>query len=145
MAGLEALAGKTVYLDANIIIYLLEGFKSHEAALARLLKAIEDGEIRCVTSEMTVAEVLVRPFKDGASEQIKTYLDALNDPKLVTLMPVSMQTFVDAAFTRAETGMKLPDAIHVAAASQADCNIFLTNDKKIKTPKSLRLMTLRDL
>ena len=79
MAGLEALAGKTVCLDANIIIYLLEGFKSCDAALSRLLKAIEDRDIACVTSKMTAAVVLVRPFKTGASEQIKTYHGAFPD------------------------------------------------------------------
>ena len=145
MAGLKSLTGKQVYLDTNIIIYLLEGFEPHTTILSQLLQAIEQGQITCITSELTVAEVLVRPFKREAADHIKTYTDALNDPRLVTLKPVTYQTFVDAAFTRAETGMKLPDAIHVAAALQANCDIFLTNDKKIKTPKSLCLMTLDEL
>ena len=145
MAGIEELKGKSVYLDANIIIYLLEGFKPYEGTLTRLLKAIAGRQLSCVTSELTVAEVLVRPFKEDATDQIKTYMDALNDPELVTLKPVTLQTFVDAAFTRAETGMKLPDAIHVASAMEAECDIFLTNDKKIRTPKSLRLISLEEL
>lgn len=145
MARLKTLTGKQVYLDTNIIIYLLEGFEPHAAILSQLLQMIEEGQITCITSELTVAEVLVRPFKQDATEHIKTYTDALNDPRLVKLKPVTYQTFVDAAFTRAETGMKLPDAIHVAAALQTKCDIFLTNDKKIKTPKSLRLMTLDEL
>ena len=145
MAGLEALAGKSIYLDANIIIYLLEGFEPHKHALSRLLKTIEDGQVSCVTSELSMAEVLVRPFKEGKSNEIKTYIDALNDPRLVALTPVTLKTFVDAAFTRAETGLKLPDAIHVASALQTKCDAFLTNDKKIKTPNSLPIITLDDL
>ena len=145
MAGLSALAGKKIYLDANIIIYLMEGFEPFTPILSSLLKAIEAGQITCVTSEMTVAEVLVRPFKQDAVELVKVYTDALNDKRLLTLQPVAYQTLMDAAFVRAETGMKLPDAIHVATAVQSGCDIFLTNDKGIKTPKSLKLMSLDEL
>jgi len=145
MAGLGALDGKHVYLDSNIIIYLLEGFKPYAGVLAQLLEAIENGAITCVTSELTVAEVLVRPFKKEATQHIKTYTDALSDPRLVTSRPANYQTFVDAAFARAQTGMKLSDAIHVATALQANCDIFLTSDKKIKAPKVLRIMSLEEL
>jgi len=145
MAGLDRLSGKKIYLDANIIIYLLEGFEPFTSSLSRLLEAIEAGQVRCVTSEMTVAEVLVRPFRQESAKLIKTYIDALNDKRLVTLQPITYQTLTDAAFTRAQTGMKLPDAIHVATAVQGGCAIFLSNDRKIKTPKSLKLMSLEEL
>ena len=39
MAGLAALAGKKVYLDANIIIYLMEGFEPFAPVLSSLLEA----------------------------------------------------------------------------------------------------------
>ena len=142
MAGLAALAGKKIYLDANIIIYLMEGFEPCAPILSSLLEAIEAGQITCVTSEMTVAEVLVRPFKQDATDLVKTYIDALNDIRLLTLQPIAYQTLMDAAFARAKTGMKLPDAVHVATAVQSGCDVFLTNDKGIKTPKSLKLMSL---
>ena len=145
MAGLTALAGKKIYLDANIIIYLMEGFEPFAPILSQLLEAIEAGQITCVTSEMTLAEVLVRPFKQEVVGLVKVYTDALNDKRLLTLQPVAYQTLMDAAFARAETGMKLPDAIHVATAVQSSCDVFLTNDKGIKTPKSLKLMSLEEL
>ncbi len=145
MAGLKALAGQKIYLDANIIIYLLEGFEPFAPTLSRLLEAIELGQVTCITSEMTVAEVLVRPFKQEATDLIKIYMDALNDKRLVALQPITYQTLTDAAFARAETGMKLPDAIHVATAIQNGCDIFLTNDKGIKTPKNLNRMSLEEL
>ncbi len=95
MAGLKTLAGKKIYLDANIIIYMLEGFEPFSPALSRLLEAIELEQIKCVTSEMTVAEVLVRPFKQEATNLIKIYMDALNDKRLITLQPISYQMLTD--------------------------------------------------
>ena len=145
MAGLTALAGKTIYLDANIIIYLMEGFEPFAPILSSLLEAIEAGQITCITSEITLAEVLVRPLKQEAVELVKVYTDALNDKRLLTLQPVAYQTLMDAAFARAKTGMKLPDAIHVATAVQGGCDVFLTNDKGIKTPKRLKLVSLEEL
>jgi len=40
--------------------------------------------------------------------------------------------------------LKLPDAIHVATAQSIDCDIFLTNDKKIRTPKNIEVIILED-
>ena len=64
MGRLSDLAGSKIYLDSNIIIYAVEGFSEYAARVQALLEAMDSGEITTVTSELTLAEVLVKPKQD---------------------------------------------------------------------------------
>jgi predicted nucleic acid-binding protein len=68
--ALEFLAGQTVYLDTNIVIYALEGFESYRSVLLELLNNLDQRVIRGVTSELTLSEVLVKPLRDGNEKRI---------------------------------------------------------------------------
>jgi predicted nucleic acid-binding protein len=77
MGRVSAELGQRVYLDANIFIYAVEGFAAHAASIQALLAAMDAGEIIAVTSELTVAEVLVKPLKDqnqAVQQAYKTFL-----------------------------------------------------------------------
>ena len=63
--GLVSLCeGRLVYLDTNVFIYALEGYPAFAEPLAALFRGIDNGTCRAVTSELTLAEVLVKPIKD---------------------------------------------------------------------------------
>jgi hypothetical protein len=70
MAKLAAILGKTVYLDTNIFIYTVEGYAPEEAFLRELLAALEDGRFTAITSELSLAEVLVKPFELGREDVV---------------------------------------------------------------------------
>ena len=53
-------------------------------------------------------------------------------------------TEIHAGVLRGETGIKTPDALHVASTIQNDADIFLTNDTGIHTPESIRRVLLSD-
>ncbi len=65
MGKLSATLGTRVYCDANVFIYALEGYAAYALLLQALLQAMDAHEITVVTSELTVAEVLVKPLRDG--------------------------------------------------------------------------------
>ena len=66
MGRLTGLTGP-VYLDANIFIYALEGYPDFQARITILLEAMDHQEIEALTSELTLAEVLVKPFREATS------------------------------------------------------------------------------
>ena len=68
MAGLAGILGRTVYLDTNMFIYTVEGYAPEEAFLRELLAALEGGRFAAVTSELSLAEVLVKPFELGRED-----------------------------------------------------------------------------
>lgn len=137
MARLAAILGGTVYLDANIFIYAVEGYAPEEAFLRELFAALEDGRFTAVTSELSLAEVLVKPFELGREDVAAAYTELLTPSERLAVLPVDRAILSEAARQRATLGMRLPDAIHVATALAAGCELFLTNDRRLKLPPGL--------
>jgi len=65
MGKVSSELGQRVYLDSNI--YAIEGFADYAEQIRALLEAMDTGEIVAVTSELTLAETLVKPIKDQNS------------------------------------------------------------------------------
>src|SRR5436305_2803354 len=95
--------GKKVYLDANIIIYSVEGFADLADQIRALLAALDGMEIVAVTSELTLAEVLVKPLKDQNQTAEQAYKTFLTPTPVLQLIPVSRDVLEEAARLRAAT------------------------------------------
>lgn len=145
MGAIERLRGLVVYFDANIIIYVVEGYPAQRLALQDLVRALDDGFFRVLTSELTLAEVLVGPFRAPSPLYEITYSAVLSGQEQIEVVPVTRDILVDAARLRAESGMRLADAIHVATALRHGCHVFLTNDHRLRAPAGLTVITLAEL
>jgi predicted nucleic acid-binding protein len=64
----NAIRGERIYLDTNIFIYAIEGYPDFVDELNQLFDSIDAGNFRAFTSELTLAEVLVRPLMDANLE-----------------------------------------------------------------------------
>jgi predicted nucleic acid-binding protein len=145
MGALNALAGSTVYLDANLFIYAIEGLPPFAAKLVPLFQRFDRGELHAVTSELTLAEVLVKPRRDQNTVLCDQYERMLRSSKSLTIAPVSRAVLIAAASIRASSSLKLPDAIHGATSLAQGCTTYLTNDQQFKTVTELPVLMLQDL
>jgi predicted nucleic acid-binding protein len=99
-------------------IYALEGYSEFAPTLTALFVALDDGRIKAATSELTLAESLVKPMMDGNKDIEAVYLETLQPSESLDVIPISRQILIAAARLRAETkSLTLPDAIHLATAS----------------------------
>lgn len=137
--------GHTVYLDTNIIIYAVEGFAVLEDQVKALLRALADREIVGITSELTLAEVLVKPLRDGNTTLRQTYVRFLQTTPAFQVVPIRREILESAAALQANTKLKLPDAIHLATSEFARCDSFLTNDQVFKSVGAANIKILADL
>ncbi|MGH8581270.1 MAG: type II toxin-antitoxin system VapC family toxin [Gammaproteobacteria bacterium] len=137
--GLSALpAGSRVYLDANVWIYALEGYAAYAVPLKALFARIDAGEIAAITSELTLAEVLVKPFADGNAALQQIYVETLHDRPSLTVAPITRTTLIKAARLRAQhTALKMPDALHAATALVSGAKYFISNDVRFATVSAL--------
>ncbi len=145
MGFLTMLQGRRVYLDTNIFIYALNGFPDYAAILTQLFDSLEAGAFIAVTSELALAEVLVVPFRhhDAAEEGRCRSIFAARPG--FELLPVSMPVLEEMARLRAAfPSVRAPDAIHAATAQTAGCQVFLTNDDRLKTMPSLHVTLLSE-
>jgi len=55
MGIMDTFRGERIYLDTNIFIYALEAYPEYVSALTSLFVAIDEGKIKAVTSELTLA------------------------------------------------------------------------------------------
>jgi predicted nucleic acid-binding protein len=138
----DNLRGRRVYVDTNIIIYMLEGYVAHATALDDIKDSIATGECVFITGDVTLCEALVVPFRENRTDLIALYRRFLEDSGVFQLVATTRDIYVRASFYRAEFGLKTPDAIHVASAVDAGCDAFLTNDRPLRVPTGMKIITL---
>lgn len=140
--GLKTLLrGKRVYFDANIFIYLLEGNEIFEPAVRQLRDLIADDQITVISSDLIYTEVLAHPALSGDKVAIEHIIGFISN---FEIHRVTQEIAIHAGILRGETGMKTPDALHVAAAAQNGADVFLSNDRGIRTPKGVERILIKD-
>lgn len=134
-----------IYLDANIFIYVVEGHPTLRRPLEQLMEGIQTGTIQALTSELTLAEVLVKPLSQPERHYVTEYRLLLSGRPDLPVMPVTREVLEKSAELRASIGGKLADAIHVATAVIANCTHILTDDERIKVPPHLLPVKVVDI
>ncbi len=97
------------------------------------------------TSVVTLTEVLTKPIQASDARLIQIYREMLLESQNFTLLPITAAIAERAAELRAAYQLKTPDALQIAAALQAGCEGFVTNDRQLQLVKELRIVILDDL
>jgi predicted nucleic acid-binding protein len=141
----ELIRGKRVYFDTMIFIYLIEGSDEFKNQLTEITNILLDGDTEIVTSELTLCETLVVPFRNNDIKMIDKYRQFIEKSGAFELCPTTLDTYIRASLYRAQFGLKTSDSIHVATAVEAGCDVFITNDKPLKAPFTMQVVKMRDL
>lgn len=114
-----------VYLDTVIAIYSVEGLPPfRNLAQARLGAMIASGA-QGAFSDLTRLECRIKPLALQDASLLQSF--ELFFTGLI-LVPLTSRVYDRAAQIRADYRFKLGDALHLAAAVEAGCDRFLTND-----------------
>jgi predicted nucleic acid-binding protein len=133
---------ESLYLDANVFIYAYETQGLRADAAWQVLDAIERGEFAGITSELTLAEVLVGPLRRKDDELAGHYHEILSSEGGFNVIVVERPMLIEAAFFRSVMKLKLPDAIHVATARAHQCRYMISDDKRLPQAGGLRIVNL---
>ncbi|QNM98818.1 type II toxin-antitoxin system VapC family toxin [Chitinimonas koreensis] len=123
-------------MDANVVIYLIEAFPEYYERVEAVLRAVVAADAVLVSSELTLAEVLVQPLRQEQAAIAQAY-DAFLTGGEVELVPIDRTILRQAAALRAETRMKLPDALHIASAVASWCSWVVSHDVGLRLPAGL--------
>lgn len=135
----------SIYLDANCFIYSIEKIDPYRTILDTLWKAISDGQVTVITSELTFLEVLVKPLKEKDMFTAAIYRIILRHSPGVHMIPVTQTILENAANLRADLNLKTPDAIHAATAILQESLILVTNDNTFRRVPDLKVMVLNEI
>lgn len=117
-----------IYLDANVVIRLVEGDAATRAPLTARLAAAVGVPNSLVTSRLTRMECRTRPMKTGDSTTLTAFDTFFAGVELV-LVEVTPAVVERATELRAKYNLKTPDALHYATATEAGATVFLTADR----------------
>lgn len=120
-----------VYLDANIVIYLVEQHPLWGPRAEARITQLRAGGDQIAISDVHRLECLVGPLILNDQKTLADYLAFLSDPAVMTV-PVAAPVWERAALIRAVHNLKALDALHLAAAAEQGCGRFLTNDAQLQ-------------
>jgi predicted nucleic acid-binding protein len=134
MGRLMAVPDGPIYLDTNVFMFAFEETSERSDLLNRLFSvSFGRGIPAFATSELTIAELLVHPFRRQDTPLIEHYQRTVRSSQWLMVMPVNREILETSARLRAEgRKLKLPDAIHVATAFAARARHILTADEGIR-------------
>ena len=144
MGLIEDLKPGPVTLDTQVFIYFIEEDKQFLPLVKPLFEAIDHGTLLAVTSGLTLMEVLVVPYRTGNFSLADRYEALLTRSRGLRFIDIDRPLLRAAAQLRAAYRLKPPDAIQVAAAMVANCQAFLTNDRRIPSMPGLKVFQLKN-
>lgn len=98
-----------------------------------------------VTSPVTLAECLVRPYRLRQTQLQQGFIELITDNDNIEFVPlVDEDIAIQAAQIRARYNLQLPDAFQIAVALAACCEALLTNDATFRRVTQLRVLLLDD-
>jgi predicted nucleic acid-binding protein len=142
----SALSGVTkLGFDTPPFIYFVERHSAYIDVVRAILQKVDAGVIEAYSSVITLLEVLTQPKRMQNTTVEAQYRDLLLNSRNLTLLPIDALLAEAAADLRARYQLKTPDALQVAAALQANCEAFLTNDTGLKRVAEVRVLILDEL
>lgn len=120
---------RSVFLDANVLIYLIEGNSPQAGQAKSFVAACEQRGDLLMTSSLAVGEVLVKPLQAGDLDLLRQYQTFFESPQIKVIQFTQECTIVFARLRG--IGVKAPDAIHLSCASTSKVDVFATNDQRL--------------
>jgi predicted nucleic acid-binding protein len=119
-----------IFLDSNLFIYHLEDLGPRGERANFIFERLFQRKDTILTSTLTLGEVLVKPIQMGNRATEAKYRELLREPEVNVL---SFDRAAGEAFARIrrERTIKAPDAIQLATAASAGCDLFITNDDRL--------------
>lgn len=131
-----------VALDSNIFIYNLEENSEFVKFTDLIFKRLIANKLKAVTNIISLTEILSFQKTSDVIKQLTE--DFFSTPNL-EVFDVDQQIAIEAARIRRDYEFRLPDAIQLSTALKANADGFITNDKKLKGFKSLKIFILKEL
>jgi predicted nucleic acid-binding protein len=129
------------YLDTMIVIYAVEGNPADQQRALNHLAALEQAGHRFAISELTRTESLVPVFGPGTGQRLSLFFRFFHGRNLRTLSLTAAIHDRASAIRCIHTYPVVPpaqpkryglaDALHLAAAIESGCDVFLTNDNQL--------------
>jgi predicted nucleic acid-binding protein len=142
MGTLSLPTGGRVCIDTPVLVYTAASHPTYLPLLVPLWEAGERQRIDIVACTLIEMEATIGPrlWRDRDVERAEAELSRIKTllKRNVRLLPVTRDVVSRATDLRVEVpSLKVADAIHLAACDWSKCEMFLTNDRRLKVAEKL--------
>jgi predicted nucleic acid-binding protein len=134
-----------LFLDTAPVIYFIEKHPSFTSLTTAIFDGIDSGRWQAVTSPITLAETLVIPCRDNLVQLQRDFVDLIVSGANTICVSIDPSVGAEAAALRAKYNLTLTDAIQIAVAMNASCDVFLTNDGHLGRVTEIPVLILSNL
>jgi predicted nucleic acid-binding protein len=117
-------------LDTMVFSYHLSDHPRYAPLAAMILEAVESGDLMGLTTTVTLAELLTVPAKGNNRRAMQEYELYLTRFPNLQMVPLNIALARETAIVRAATGLRMPDAVQVAAARLSGADGIVTSDQR---------------
>lgn len=122
----------SMLLDTSVLIYYLEGIEPYNLLATEIFEDVVDENIRGFLSVISITEFVAKPLVTEHAIDVgdfKQFLESLP----IQVLEINYETAERAGKLRSQyPSVPIPDALIVATALENDCDVFVTNDKRLK-------------
>jgi len=122
----------TVVLDTNIFLDVKNREESFFLSSKQILDAVDEGKIQAIVSVVSMAELCAGYYSAGDERGKQELLAHLLSTKSYSIVELDVKLSDSAGRIRAETGLRLPDAIIVASGIDRGATYIVTHDEEFK-------------
>jgi predicted nucleic acid-binding protein len=131
----------SVFLDANIVIYLIERTPDRGLAAAKCIQNLIAQGQRLVVSDLVRMECRVRPLRLNDAVTLSAF-DGYFSSEDVDVTTITAAVCDRAAAIRAQYNFHPMDSLHLAAAVEHGCQRFLTHDLRLQSFSDINIEVL---
>ena len=133
-----------VFLDTAPLIYFLDNDIQFCGKMREILECVLNSGKKLITSSVTCEEYLVYPYRTANQEKADVFFEFTDDCH-IDIIPITIEIAKKAAAIRAQfPHFKGMDALQLAAAATAGCDIFLTNDKQLRQFSEIKCIIVEE-
>jgi predicted nucleic acid-binding protein len=133
-----------IFFDSAPLIYLVEFNEVFYEKISLFMAESIANRKQMVTSVVSFAEFGVKPRKLGKKDIIDRFEKTITN--LFDIQDVDLEVASIAAGLRAKySSLRGMDALQVASAIRANADIFVTNDRRLKAIKEIKVTLVKEL
>jgi predicted nucleic acid-binding protein len=117
-------------LDTMVFSHHLGGHPRYSPLTRAILTAVESGQVEGLTTTITLSELLTRPAQANDQQAMQDYELYITRFPNLQLVPLDASLARETARVRAETRLRMPDAVQIAAARLYQADAIVTNDRR---------------
>jgi predicted nucleic acid-binding protein len=135
----------SLFIDTAPIIYYIEAHPQFGPLAKEVFDSFLSGRITAYSSVLTLTEVLPKPIESGDAKLARKFAEFLEHGKNFNLVVITAVIAKQAGVLRGRYPvLRALDAVQLAAAIDAGADAFITNDKKLKRMKEIKVLVLSD-